>query len=468
MKTLKQVFLLSLLLPLLLVSCKQNPKEDREIKTPNIEEYKTEFIRDQLIILFKPEATSDQRKLLIDEFIKTGGKARKCHNCEDAFVLIEQEGAHRYIENHAERLISNPTSTKAVAEDSIAYYSVNFKGHSPENNVKENESRIDFKIPTVRNEDREEEVVVAVLDTGVDKGIFPDAYLWKNADENISNGCYGGDKDGWNFIGSGSADIQDDHAYRHGTLVNSYILEQFLNSKRRVALMNIKVLDENGSGDLFGLICGLHYAKDHGADIINISLGFYEYDYQNGNVHPYLQDLITNQLRKAGILVVAAAGNRVPDNDQIFLSVFPGLNPRDIGQHRFYPAHLSNANGPAESNLLSVTTVGIKEGRVSPSQNYSPIHVDLGIGADFVRQDSSFRFMLPFSNINNGDIAGSSFAAAIATGRIGAYLPVSVMNDIPVHTKTTLISAIDQQIPFGVLTPSQGVQVQQNRYLTRN
>jgi hypothetical protein len=468
MKTLKQVFVIFILLPLFFFACKQEPKEDRDKKNIGIDDYKTDFVRDQLLILFKPEATSDQRKLLIDELLRSGGNARKCHKCEDAFVLIEQEGIHRYIENHAERLISNPTSTKAVAEDSIAYYSVNFKGHSPENNAKENESGFSFRVPTINNEDKAEEIVVAVLDTGVDKGVFPDAYLWKNSAENISNGCYGDDQDGWNFLGSGSANIQDDHAYRHGTLVNSYILEQFLNSKRSVALMNIKVLDENGSGDLFGLICGLHYAKDHGADIINISLGFYEYDYQNGNVHPYLQDLITNQLRKAGILVVAAAGNRIPDNDQVFLSVFPGLNPRDIGQHRFYPAHLSLADGAAENNLLSVTTVGVKEGRVSPSQNYSPAHVDLGIGADFVRQDSSYRFMLPFSNINSGDIAGSSFAAAIATGRIGAFLPKVVMTDIPVLTKTKLIGAIDQQIPFGILTPSQGVQVQENRYLTRN
>ena len=77
--------------------------------------------------------------------------------------------------------------------------------------------------------------------------------------------------------------------------------------------MTLKTHDKNGSGDLFASICAIHYAMEKGAQIINASWGFYYY--QDGP-HPYLDYLITNVLRKKGILFVAAAGNKIDQVDE--------------------------------------------------------------------------------------------------------------------------------------------------------
>lgn len=67
--------------------------------------------------------------------------------------------------------------------------------------------------------------------------------------------------------------------------------------------------------------------------------------------------------------------------------------------------------------MITVTTAdGI---RVSPTQNYSSKYVDFGAIPDY----PSMWFIVPFDP--GTSISGSSFAAAIVTGRIGAFLPNS-------------------------------------------
>ncbi|MGE4485870.1 MAG: S8 family serine peptidase [Oscillospiraceae bacterium] len=132
-------------------------------------------------------------------------------------------------------------------------------------------------------------VVVAVLDTGIDlnhpdlKGrILSDGYDFVNDDDNPS----------------------DDNG--HGTMVAG-IISAVTDNFEGVAgvtdcsILPIKVLDAKGNSLASNVIEGLKFAADHGADIINLSLG--TPNYYNG-----LQEAI-NYAYEKGILVIAAAGN---------------------------------------------------------------------------------------------------------------------------------------------------------------
>jgi serine protease len=138
---------------------------------------------------------------------------------------------------------------------------------------------------------------VAVIDTGVacfDKGPFT-----KGTDLG-GTGCV----TGHNFVAK-NADAYDDNG--HGTHVAGTIA-QTTNNGVGVAglahcakLMPIKVLSGSGSGTSADVAEGIRFAADHGAQIINLSLG-----------SPMPSLVIRSAVRYAidkGVLVVAAAGN---------------------------------------------------------------------------------------------------------------------------------------------------------------
>jgi len=132
------------------------------------------------------------------------------------------------------------------------------------------------------------DINIAVLDTGVDLD-HPDL-----ADKIVAN---------INLTNFGTAD----DGYGHGTHVAG-IAAAMTNNDIGVAglaysatIMNVKVLDDNGMGAYSWIVSGIIWATDHGAEIINMSLGA-PYD------SSALEDAINYAWNK-GVVVVAAAGN---------------------------------------------------------------------------------------------------------------------------------------------------------------
>lgn len=132
-------------------------------------------------------------------------------------------------------------------------------------------------------------VVVAVIDTGV----APVEDL-------------GGTElvPGWNFVDD-TADATDDHG--HGTHVAGTIAQTTHNGVGVAGvafgskIMPIKVLSASGSGSVAGIAEGIYYAADHGANVINMSLG-----------GPFNSQVLAKAVRYAhdhGVVVVCAAGN---------------------------------------------------------------------------------------------------------------------------------------------------------------
>lgn len=140
-------------------------------------------------------------------------------------------------------------------------------------------------------------VTVAVIDTGIACEDFNG--FSKGTDLNATR-CV----DGWNFIRN------DDHAnddHGHGTHVAGTIAQTTNNGVGAAGLafgarlMPVKVLDKGGWGTTVDIANGIRWASDHGAQVINLSLG----GPRNSKV---LEDAVAHA-RAQGTVVVAAAGN---------------------------------------------------------------------------------------------------------------------------------------------------------------
>jgi thermitase len=133
------------------------------------------------------------------------------------------------------------------------------------------------------------EVIVAVVDSGVATD-HPDL-----KDKLVP---------GYNFVAN-SEDVSDDLG--HGTHVAGVIAAGTDNSigiasvSFRTRIMPVKVLNSKGYAKYSDVAKGIIYAADHGAKVINLSLGGYASSY-------YLQAAVNYAWQK-GAVVVAAAGN---------------------------------------------------------------------------------------------------------------------------------------------------------------
>jgi len=132
-------------------------------------------------------------------------------------------------------------------------------------------------------------VVVAVIDTGVDPN-QPD--------------LRGALVPGINLVNPGAPPL-DDHG--HGTAVAGVLAARSDNKQGMAGVcwfcvvMPVKVLDSSGSGDDTVIAAGIVWAVDHGARVINMSLG-------GPGTSPPLTNALSYAAKK-DVVVVAAAGN---------------------------------------------------------------------------------------------------------------------------------------------------------------
>jgi len=137
-------------------------------------------------------------------------------------------------------------------------------------------------------------VVVAVVDSGVSKGgVDLDCHTFVAPYNAITDTA-------------GAAAASDDNG--HGTHVAGTIAQCTDNGVGvagvafDASLMPVKVLGADGEGDFSWIARGIDWAKDNGADVINMSLGC------DGCSSSMVSDAIA-AARSAGIVIVAASGN---------------------------------------------------------------------------------------------------------------------------------------------------------------
>jgi serine protease len=140
-------------------------------------------------------------------------------------------------------------------------------------------------------------VTVAVVDTGI---ACEDHDSFIKVSDLQKTGCV----EGFNFINN-TPHANDDQG--HGTHVAGTIAQSTDNGHGAAGmafharLMPVKVLGANGSGTTAGVADGIRWAADHGAQVINLSLG-------GPRPAQVLQKAI-DHARSKGAIVIAAAGN---------------------------------------------------------------------------------------------------------------------------------------------------------------
>lgn len=154
-----------------------------------------------------------------------------------------------------------------------------------------------IEMPKAWDETKGKGVIVAVLDTGIayedyeDFRRVPDLKGVKFAE-------------GYDFVGN-DRHPNDDHG--HGTHVAGTIAQATNNGEGvagvafEATLMPVKVLDHFGSGNSAAISDAVRWAADHGAKVINMSLG-------GGGRSAVFENAVA-YARKKGVVVVCAAGN---------------------------------------------------------------------------------------------------------------------------------------------------------------
>ncbi len=235
-----------------------------------------------------------------------------------------------------------------------------------------------------------EGVVVAVIDTGVDlnhtaikNNLVPASYRW----DFFSN-------DGTpNDVGSVA-----NHGFGHGTAIASLILKVAPNAK----IMPLRVLNRHGNGDTDDVVSAISWAVNHGADVINISLGTTAND-------PAFQAMI-NWASSQGVFVVASAGNA--DSQSVT-----------------YPAAYTSSS----NKVISVGSVNLRNKKSSFS-NYSSNKLDVVVPAEGL--------LTAFPNDESASVSGTSFAAPIVSGTValalGEYMGQDWLKDNLIYSATTV------------------------------
>lgn len=178
------------------------------------------------------------------------------------------------------------------------------------------------------------EVVIAIIDDGMQMD-HPDLVnmLWVNPDEIASNGIdddgngYIDDVNGYNFS-TGIGSPAHEAGKNHGTHVAGLAAAEGNNSigitgvmGRNVKIMVLNVFGTNGGASGAAIINAINYARNKGAEVINMSLG-------GPGTAPSVNTAMVNAVA-AGSFIASAAGNE----DQLVTSsafVYPMGYSKDI------------------------------------------------------------------------------------------------------------------------------------------
>ncbi|MCW8092843.1 S8 family serine peptidase [Alteromonas sp. ASW11-130] len=351
------------------LSPKANPSKSAKSSTivkNDAKKASIEYVRDQVLLTFSKDVTTEQ----IDSVIKGVAfeSISKISESAGIYLLKLQEGSSVV---DTQITLKASKFVKSVERDMIYYTQTT--PNDPQyaelwglHNTGQSGGVADIDVNAFEAWDRlrgESEVVVAVIDTGVDY-THEDLVnnMWINPNEVAGNGI---DDDNNGYIDdiygidtvNDDSDPMDDHY--HGTHVAGTIGAEGNNGigvvgvNWRTSIIACKFLSAGGSGSTSDAIECLDYLYDlkvnHGINIIlsNNSWG-------GGGASPALEAAIALH-RDAGIIFVAAAGNDASDND-------------------LYPSYPSSYG---TENIVSVAAID-RFGELADFSNYGETTVDIG------------------------------------------------------------------------------------------
>lgn len=283
-----------------------------------------------------------------------------------------------------------------------------------ETHITQAQSGIDINIqpawPIYDQKENKREVIVAVIDTGIDiSHLDLKDSIWTNPGEvpgdgidNDGNG-YIDDVYGWNFYHDSNqvfVGAEDNHGtHAAGTIAATRTTGGIagIADNRYVKVMPVKALGSaSGLGTPEDVIAAIRYAEANGASICNLSFGTYKY-------FPELDQVI----RDSKMLFIVAAGNG--DTQGVGY---------DTDQKPVYPASFPYDNVISVANLLF-------DGSLEVSSNYGIASVDIAAPGSYILSTTS--------NNGYGFMTGTSMAAPMVTGvaaMVYSYDPSITLSDV--------------------------------------
>lgn len=259
------------------------------------------FATDQVLVKFKPTLSAEMREATVAAY-----QSRKIKriprldiyqlqipedlSVEEMLSLLERNPDVEYAEPNYYRHISQRTPNDPYFIEQYALYNSG-QEVGPPASPQSGENRADIKAREGWEETLgSEDVIIAVLDTGVDFN-HPDL-----DDKLLSTG--------YDFVND-DPDPTDDHS--HGTHMAGIAAAETNNGEGiagvawNCKILPIKIADSSGSILVSTLIMGINWAVQNNADVISLSIG------GPGSSQPE-RDAIRDAYNN-GIVVVAAAGN---------------------------------------------------------------------------------------------------------------------------------------------------------------
>lgn len=378
----------------------------------------------EIIVIFNDEVEKDE----LSDFVLSLGKDVKIKSHLDDYVLLSIKEETRF-KTILKRIKRNPEVIVAEENTEInTLEAVNGIVHSFTNTVmSETTGPIDVDMGLKEAWDQldgknNREVVVAIIDTGVDYK-HPDLtdHIWTNQgeipDDNLDNDNNGyiDDYYGWDFYNNDSTTCHYDSINKallednddHGTHIAGIIGAKVDNiagvagiaSPIDVKIMTLKISGgSEGTGDLSSAIEAIKYATMMGADVCNLSWG------TNSKI-----ETLEQVIKESDMLFVAAAGNSGTNNNNT-------------------PVYPANFDLP---NLISVTFVK-SNGELHKLSNYGLGSVDIAAPGEEIFSTTVGSY---------ATMSGSSMAAPHVTG-VAALLYSLDDNLYPLNIKEIILNNI--------------------------
>lgn len=296
-----------------LISCEKEHINSDEITLNNEFEINSEMEKggvggtfsypsNQMIVQYDTTLSEAEKQQLRDQY---GIDSYKNCTCADPtlelWIFSEGNGANSGIDLEEKILTAN-------GEDDLEGVDFNPIFQHTGQKLQSSFGSEDVSVAINKTVSSNDNVTIAVLDTGVDYNYFgfSSPFLYNNSlnsDQCIDSGQQ--DYYGWDFVNQDNDPFDD---YGHGTIVTSLIYNELQSQNVNFQILPIKTFDASGKGNYFDILCGFKYAVNKGdVDIVNMSFGWYNsgYDLLNRFINEAQEEFVIN----------ASAGNNSINTD---------------------------------------------------------------------------------------------------------------------------------------------------------
>lgn len=299
-------------------------------------------------------------------------------------------------------------------------------------------------------------VIVAVLDSGVQvdhpalAAVLLDGYDYVDDDTDPTDVGNGIDDDGDGIV---------DEGFGHGTHVAGIVHL----AAPEASILPLRVLDADGRGNVFLLTEAIQYAIDHGARVINLSLGL--------RTDSNLLNEVIYEAAEDGVIFVAAAGNL--NNSDV---IYPAAYNKVIGVAAL-DANDVRADFSSYGDWVDIAAPGVQITSTFPISGYASWS-GTSMAAPFVAGQAALLATFAQSNgeeiedrirssARDIDAENPNYKDKLGKGRIDVYAsmtvfgtppPTSTPTATPIASATPTPTATPTSIPGGSLvTPGGGV-----------